>query len=69
MHPTLRIRINLQKLRAKLSQEENRAMTEVEILQWLADAGFKKEADGSWLVLEPDLGQLDPSEVDSVEDA
>lgn len=43
-------------------------MTRVEVEQWLADAGFVREGDEDWLVSEPDLGQLDPSEVLSVQD-
>jgi hypothetical protein len=65
----LRIRVNWQRLKQKMSQQEGRALDDQYVRQWLADAGFQAQADGSWVVAEPDLGQLEPDEVDSVEDA
>lgn len=65
----LRIRINWARLQQNMSKQEGRALGDDELRQWLTDAGFTHERDGSWLVNEPDLGHLDPSEVTSVEDA
>ena len=60
--------IDLTLLGANLSREEGRAVSENEVRQWLLEAGFKAHG-GLWVVNEPDLGQLDPSEVRSLEDA
>jgi hypothetical protein len=38
------------------------------VRRWLVEAGFTP-TDAGWLVDEPNLGQLDPSEVAAVEDA
>jgi hypothetical protein len=65
----LRIFVNWQRLKQKMSQQEGRTLDDQYIRQWLADAGFDPQPDGSWVVAEPDLGQLEPDEVDSVEDA
>jgi hypothetical protein len=65
----LRIRLNWPRLLANLSKQEGRAMARDEVRQWLVDAGFTHDEDDFWFVDEPDLGQLDPSEVISVEDA
>ncbi len=43
-------------------------MSEDELRQWLTDAGFIREPDDAWVVNEPDLGHLDPTEVVSIED-
>jgi hypothetical protein len=63
----LRIRINLKLLRENISQTDGRSWSEAEVLEWLKDAGFARDGDW-WLVDEPDLGQLDPSEVTAVEE-
>lgn len=68
MGKQLRIRINWPRLLENMSKQEGRAMTRVEVEQWLTDAGFVHERDDFWLVSEPDLGHLDPSEVISAED-
>jgi hypothetical protein len=65
----LRIRLNWPRLLSNLSKEEGRAVTPDEVRQWLVDAGFTHDHGDWWLVDEPDLGHLDPSEVTSVEDA
>ena len=65
----LRIRINWGRLKQNMSKQEGRAVGEDELRQWLKDAGFTPDSDETWLVHEPDLGHLDPSEVTSVEDA
>jgi CheY-like chemotaxis protein len=54
---------------ANLSEEEGRPFSEEEVHRWLFDAGFTLVHDGRWVVNEADLGQLDPSEVRSLEDA
>jgi len=60
--------INLSAVAANLSREEGREVSEQEVLRWLHDAGFRPHGS-YWAVDEPDLGQLDPSEVRSLEDA
>ena len=60
--------INLALVAANLSREEQRAVSEQEVRQWLHDAGFRPRGE-RWIVDEPDLGQLDPAEVRSLEDA
>lgn len=61
--------IDLPAVAANLSRDEGRAVSEAEVRQWLLDAGFTPTPDGRWTVTEADLGQLDPSEVRSLEDA
>ncbi len=68
MAQQLRIRINWPRLRTNMSKQEGRAMSEDELRQWLTDAGFIREPDDAWVVNEPDLGHLDPTEVVSIED-
>jgi hypothetical protein len=60
--------IDLTVLAANLSKEEGRSVSEDETRKWLLDAGFESYR-GLWIVDEPDLGQLEPSEVRSLEDA
>jgi hypothetical protein len=62
------IDIDLTILAAHLSKEEGRPVGEDETRKWLLDAGFESYR-GLWIVEEADLGQLDPSEVRSLEDA
>jgi hypothetical protein len=63
-----RITIDLPRLRENMSRQEGRALSDTEIRQWLQDAGFAPAIDETWIIDEPDLGQLDPSEVQSVEE-
>jgi len=60
--------IDLSTLAANLSSEDRRAVSEQEVRQWLLDAGFRPHGE-RWIVNEPDLGQLEPAEVRSLEDA
>ncbi|HYO07784.1 MAG TPA: hypothetical protein VER17_02325 [Tepidisphaeraceae bacterium] len=60
--------IDLVVLGEHLSKEEGRPVGEDEVRQWLRDARFVPHK-GMWIVSEADLGQLDPSEVRSIEDA
>lgn len=66
MPRTFRIRVKLQQLQSNMSKEERRPVDEEEIRKWLTDAGMRPCPDGTWLVDEPDLGHLDPSEVESI---
>ena len=68
MPKKLLIRIDIASLRTNMSKEEGRPLSDDEIRQWLVDAGFTPSGD-RWQVAERDLGQLDPAEVKSVEDA
>ena len=58
-----RVKLNLELLIAHLAREEARSISKEYALRWLADAGFSRVEDDVWDVCEPDLGQLDPSEV------
>jgi hypothetical protein len=60
--------INLSAVAANLSKEERRHVSELEVRQWLHDAGFRPHGK-RWIVNELDLGHLDPTEVRSLEDA
>ena len=60
--------IDLSAVAANMSREERRDVSEAEVRQWLRDAGFTAYGD-RWIVDEPDLGQLEPAEVRSLEDA
>jgi hypothetical protein len=62
------IEIDIPVVVAHLSREEGRDVTEADVRQWLLDAGFTPRG-GRWIVNEPDLGQMDPSEVRYVDDA
>jgi hypothetical protein len=62
------IDIDLAVLRTNLSKEEGQSVSEDDVRKWLIDAGFASYR-GLWIVDEADLGQLDPSEVKSIEDA
>jgi hypothetical protein len=62
------VQLDLERIRANLAKEDRRPFTEAEVQRWLIDAGFEPAA-GRWLVKEKDLGQLDPSEVLSIEDS
>lgn len=63
----LRVKLNLPLLAANLSKEDARTVTEAEVSQWLRDAGFAQSGEW-WFVAEPDLGQIDPSEVLAIEE-
>lgn len=60
--------VDLSAVAANLSKAERRHVSEQEVRQWLLDAGFVPHGD-RWIVDEPDLGHLEPSEVRSLEDA
>ena len=61
--------VDLSAVAAHLSKEDARTVTEREAREWLIDAGFAPAPDGRWIVTEADLGQLDPTEVRSLDDA
>ena len=67
MSRRLRVRLDLARLIANLSRDEQRQMPEEEVLQWLSDAHFTRQDGNYWIVSESDLGQVDPSEVLEVE--
>ena len=68
MTKKLLIRLHLDRIRANLAKEDGREWSDDDVRRWLVEAGFTP-SDGGWLVDEPNLGQLDPSEVAAVEDA
>ena len=67
MYKKFLIAIDMKALRANMSKEEGRPLSDQEVCQWLIDAGFIATGD-HWVVEERDLGQLDPSEVISIAD-
>jgi hypothetical protein len=67
MGKQLLVQLDLAVLREHLSREDRRAVSEAEVRRWLQDAGFTPRGD-RWVVNERDLGQVEPSEVISVED-
>lgn len=67
MPKRLAVQLDLERIRANLSNEDGCEFTPAEVKRWLGDAGFRL-AGAVWIVREKDLGQLDPSEVISVED-
>ncbi len=68
MSKKLLIRLHLDRIRANLAKEDGREWSADDVRRWLVEAGFTP-TDAGWLVDEPNLGQLDPSEVAAVEDA
>ena len=60
--------VDLAAVAANLSSEDRREVGEAEARQFLLDAGFQPHGD-RWIVEEPNLGHLEPSEVRSLEDA
>ena len=68
MPKKLLIRLHLDRIRANLAREDGREWSEEAVRRWLIEAGFTP-TDVGWLVDEPNLGQLDPSEVESAVDA
>jgi len=58
-----RVKLNLDLLIAHLTREERKPVTRQQAIVWLGEAGFSRIADDVWDVFEPDLGQLEPSEV------
>ena len=68
MKRVIRIGLKREILRDHLSREYRCAVTDSQLDTWLHDSGFKHWAGDEWLVQERDLGQLDPSEVATVEE-
>ena len=63
----LLVEVDLAVLAAHLAEEQGQSVEMPEVRQWLQDAGFTPHETG-WIVPEPELGQLDPSEVIWVQD-
>jgi hypothetical protein len=57
------VKIDLARVQQSLSQADAVDWTIEDVRQWLERAGFTSIGDNTWSVAEPDLGQLDPSEV------
>ena len=64
----LLVEIDLAVLRAHPAEETGEPVGDDDVRQWLHDTGFAPLGE-RWPVTEPDLGQLDPSEVRAVGDA
>lgn len=62
---TFRVKIRIDTVRLHLSSADGTDYSEGQVLQWLADAGFRQAGD-QWLVEEGNLGHLDPSEVSEI---
>jgi hypothetical protein len=63
--PRFRVKLNIPAVVRHLSREEGRSISEDEVFTWLQEAGFTRDAANPelWIVSEADLGQVDPSEV------
>jgi hypothetical protein len=68
MAKKLFVQLDLDLIRRNLGREDGgREVSEAQVRAWLVDAGFEPWGEG-WLVNEPDLGQVEPSEVIWIED-
>ncbi len=61
-----RVTVRMADVRQNLSTADGAEYTDAEVRQWLADAGFEGVGGDEFLVDEPNLGHLDPSEVADV---
>lgn len=61
------VRLDLERIRRVLSQEDRTTYALEYVTQWLKDAGFHPKNAG-WLVRAEDLGQVQPTEVTSIEE-
>ncbi len=62
------VELDLEKIRQTLSRDDRTDYPLEYVRNWLADAGFVPHGPDRWLVRERDLGQVDPSEVLSLQD-
>ena len=62
------VRVRMSVLRQHLSTADHCEYTREAVEAWMRDAGFKPSGD-YWLVEEPDLGYLKPSEVSELRPA
>jgi hypothetical protein len=62
MPQRFRVKLDLAVIRKHLSREEGRAVNAQQTKRWLQEAGFAAVGT-EWEVNEPDLGQVQPSEV------
>ena len=63
----LRVHLDLRRLRDALSREDDCEYTIGDVRKWLQYARFRPLED-VWLVREADLGQVEPSEVVTVDE-
>ena len=68
MSKRLRVKLDLAVLVKHRSKEEGRAVSETEVFEWLSEAGFTRDGATHWIVMERDLGQVEPDEVLEVTD-
>jgi hypothetical protein len=61
-----RVTIRLEHLRRNLSAADGMEYTDADVRRWLRDAGFEAIGEGRWIVDEPNLGHLDPAEVEEL---
>jgi hypothetical protein len=59
----LRVRLDLPAIATHLSKENEKMISIEEVVRWLQDANFVRQDETYWIVSEPDLGQVNPSEV------
>ena len=62
-----KVNIDRHRLLTNLAREDGRVWSDLELDQWLTEAGFTRLGDGSWTVAEENLGHLDPTEVISAD--
>ena len=65
-HRRFRVTVRVALVRKNLSAADATEYTDADVRQWLADAGFESAGGDEFLVDEPNLGHLDPSEVADV---
>ena len=67
--PRFRVKLDIPAIARHLSREEGRDIHQDEIHTWLQEAGFIQDPANSdlWIVSEADLGQVNPSEVLSLD--
>jgi len=67
MHQTYVVNIDFERLRDRVSAAERKALTPLEIQNWLVQKGFYPRPDGSYVAEEEVLQCLAPSELLSTE--
>ncbi len=62
-----RASLHLEGIRRNLSRADGDEHTTEYVLSWLAKSGFRRVAEGAWVVKESDLGAVEPREVRAIE--
>ncbi len=62
MAASFRVRLNLRLIQSNLETAGD-PLTDVEIVNWLIEEGFREDGNGWWICEEITLDVLDPSEI------